>query len=268
MDELIPVIPLVDANHRTNTQNKTNTIPMRDMPQKNISFAPAPGKKLDPDVKRMMETSSSDFNVTSFPHKKTEEEIAIASTQGGVAGTSSWVIIVMAIVVILLICAIVYLVLKYNETCEPPPDNLLDALKRKRCEVVKIPPQLHHKTTSNNTQEKPALVLKPSNQNLTLTQQQAMQNQQNQQNQQKSKGTKEELLKVLHQNKSSPTSNIEAKLTPVIETSEPNSQPNIKPLKMPDSEKPTEADSAMISEFYHQMDMQVKDDEQLEKIDE
>lgn len=263
MDELIPVIPLVDTNHRTSHQHRTNATSARDVSSKHVSFAPAPGKKLDPDVQRMMETGSSNFNVTALPHKKTEEEKEVAATQGGVAGTSSWVIIVMAVVVILLICAIVYLVLKYNETCDPPPNNLLESLKRKRGEVVKIPPQLQPRMTQAQAhaqarpQDQARPVLKPSTQNLNLAQQQEMQNQQNKQNQQKSKGTKEELMKML---KTQPQTT-ESKLEPISENPEKDPDP-MKPLKMPDQEKPTEADSDMINDFYHQMDMNAEDEGQ------
>jgi hypothetical protein len=250
MNELFPVIPQVDTNHRTNHQTRTNSTSTWETPQKHVSFLPVPGKKLDPDVKRMMEKSSSDFNVTALPHTKTEEEKKIAATQCDVAGTSSYVIIIMAVVVVLLICAIVYLVLKYNETCDPPPNNLLEALKRKRAEVVKVPQ--HNEPKITQLKERPKF--KPSLQELTLIQQQEQLN-----NKQKSKGTKEELIEMLN-NKSKV---VEQKLETISEN-EPTDDEAMEPLKNPDQETPTEDDTNMINDFYHQMNLKVEDEGHLD----
>lgn len=85
--------------------------------------------KTDPDVRKVLEMGSDDFNVHKMPHTKTKEETDAESTPDK-AGTSSWVIIIMAIVVIILICAIVYLVLKYNEPPAVPNQTLISNLRR------------------------------------------------------------------------------------------------------------------------------------------
>ena len=45
MEELIPVIPLVDVEHRTNRHQRTVATSNRDVPQKSVSFETNNGKK-------------------------------------------------------------------------------------------------------------------------------------------------------------------------------------------------------------------------------
>jgi len=242
MDETIPVIPQINGLHDQLSHSVVRKPEV--FPQRHVSFAQSPGKKIDPDVKKMMESSSHDFNVTKLPHKKTKEESeSEADAAKTVAGTSSWVIIVMAIVVILLICAIVYLVLKYNETCDPPPSPLLDNLRRKRGEVVKKPPGVNFQPQKLRPRTQP----KPNTQELPP----------------RSKGTKQELMKMLQ------LSNTTLKQVP--EGAEHPSHPNHKETKetetpeakvevAEDSEKPSESDKSMISDFYQQMEMNAEDE--------
>lgn len=252
MDETIPVIPLVngqkDRLSRSAIRDKTESNP------NHVRFA-SNTKKVDPDVKRMMEGTASDFNVTKMSHKKTKEE-EDAKTAKNVAGTSSWVIIVMAVVVILLICAIVYLVLKYNETCDPPPKSLLDHLKKKRSEVVKNPPPVHQKMLRPRMQ-------KP---NLNVPTQPPLMPSEAPQD----RGTKAELMEMLQRTQSN------AKLVPIqeLEPSEDSEEKNkeITPSKSPNSDKKlelnSEVDDSMVTDFYRQMELNSENNPEVESNEE
>ena len=127
-DQHISVVPNITG------QNTARRNTSRDPPA-SIAQLLHPSK-MDPDVRRIMETGGDDFNVHQMPHKKTKEETVSESTQSKMT-TSSWAIIVMAIVVILLICAIAYLVIKYNEAPEPPK-SLMDNLQRRPAPIQPV----------------------------------------------------------------------------------------------------------------------------------
>lgn len=246
MEDPIPVIPQING-HRDHLspsilrESKTNS-PTR---ERRVSFAKSSRKSIDPDVRKMMEGSANDFNVTKLKHTKTKEETdSEADNAKACAGTSSWVIIVMAIVVILLICAIVYLVLKYNESCDPPPESLLSNLRRKKGEVIKKPPQInpHMNLRQRTLQPLPA----PQNA-------QPM-------HQPRSRGTKEELMQMLQRTSSGGLTDIpEGEEDP-----EPKKETEAKPPTsdgVDESQKPKEEDSSMINDFYRQMEMNANNED-------
>jgi hypothetical protein len=253
MDEALPVIPNIGGS-----QERTNNNIMRNshtpvLSRQQSAFNIPDGKPIDPDVKKMMESSSSDFNVTKLPHKKTKEEEESESAKT-VAGTSSWVIVVMAVVVVLLICAIVYLVLKYNETCIPPPNSLLDNLQKKRGEVIKHPPQMnqHNFRPDQNRRPQQPQAQQPANPT-------------------KPPATKQELINMLKKTKALKEREARRPFNklpsipehPEPETDEPETkEAEVKPETVEVSQKPTEEDNVMINDFYKQMEQNAEDDEE------
>lgn len=213
-------------------------------------------KSVDPDVKKMMESGSDDFNVTKIPHQKTKEEIDAENVKSR-SGTSSWVIILMAIVVVILICAIVYLVLKYNETCEPPPRSLLNNLKRKTASVVKIPPAHQQRTTQQSIPQRSARPqLREAKRPIAPPTAPVGDGSSLQPN---GRGTKEEMMKILQRTQS------DTKLSSVEEEPEhveSNHTKSKKPEQVTSAVESSKEDDEMVSEFYQQMKMNVEDSEE------
>ena len=195
----------------------------------------------DPDVRKIMENGGDEFNVHTMQHKKTKEELVSDSVQAK-TGTSSWVIIIMAIVVVILICAIVYLVLKYNEPCEQPPDMLLNNLRRKPNVIKSLPPNQYQPPVSNvqkhsESFDKKIHESRPDD-GSPLTPH--------------GKGTKDEMLEILKRTKSTPLNTIAENEN---ESDEASMRPKLKSVDKVGS------DDQMVNDFYAQMEVDKETDD-------